>query len=344
MLNPLYRVIARIIVAIHGALAHVLGSGGWSWALSIVGLTVGVRLVLVPLFVKQIKAQRTMQMLQPKIKEIKEKYKNDKQRQNEEIMKLQREHGNPLLGCLPILVQIPLFLALFHTLDSVVPQPVKGQPGKYIQHASIGLSAAAAHGMAYAKIFGTSLASAFTSNSALLKHLGSSPGTTKVVTVVLILIMSATTFLTQRQIFGRSGPLDPAQARQQKILLYLSPLFLGVFGFRFPVGVLLYWFTTNVWSMGQQYVVLRRMPPLGVPGKPGTGASKPPMVQKPALAGGTATSIVEPRPVLPGRAGSVLPADSVDRPPAPAAARRPGGQTGRPPKRRGKGQRRGGRR
>lgn len=337
MLNPFYHATARAIVAIHGALAHVFGSGGWAWALSIVVLTMGVRLVLVPLFVKQIKAQRTMQVMQPKIREIKEKYKDNKQRQNEEILKLQREHGNPLLGCLPILVQIPLFFALFHTLDSVVPKSVKGT---FVFHGSTGLSAATASAIAHAQIFGASLASSFTSSASTLRFLGSNATTTKIFTVLLIVIMMVTTFITQKQIFGRNAAsADPAQARQQKVLLYLSPLFLGVFGFRFPVGVLLYWFTTNVWSMGQQYIVLRRMGPTAAP-----ATSSAPAANRRGSepAGPQVVVSVEPRAVVPGRTANVVPAEGADRP--VPGARRPSGGPTRPPRRRTRGGRRGGRR
>lgn len=343
MLNPLYNAIARAIVAIHVVLSQVLGTSGWSWALAIILLTVGVRLVLFPLFVKQIKAQRTMQLMQPKIREIRERHKHDKQKMNEEVLKLQREHGNPLLGCLPILVQIPLFFALFHTLDGVVPKHTKGS---YVPSGSVGLSPASANSMAHAHIFGTSLASSFTSSTAILHYLGSGAIATKVVTVLLIVIMMATTFITQKQIFGRNATMDPSQAKQQKILLYLSPLMLGVFGFRFPVGVLLYWFTTNVWSMGQQYVVLRRMPP---PGSPVVVAAKRPsrFFPRPVTATGVVAEVapaslpVEPRAVVPGRAGS-LPTDSERRP--TTTPRRAGGPPNRPPRRRSKSGRRGGRR
>ena len=113
MLNPLYNIVGKTIGFFHGAIfSHIFGYNSFfAWALSIVLLTMVVRLILFPLFVKQIKSQRTMQVMQPRIKEIREKYKHDKQKMNEELMALQKEHGNPLLGCLPIFAQIPLFIA-----------------------------------------------------------------------------------------------------------------------------------------------------------------------------------------------------------------------------------------
>lgn len=349
MLNPLYNLVARAVVTFHAGLRHVLGTGGWSWALSIVLLTVAVRFVLVPLFVKQIKAQRTMQLMQPKIKEIKEKYKNDKARQNQEIMRLQKEHGNPLLGCLPIVVQIPLFLALYHVLNGFAP---KHSHGLYIPKAANGLSFGTAETVAKAKIFGVSLSAAFTSNTHLLRYVGSDPGATKVLAVVLILIMMITTFITQRQIFGRNSTnLDSSQMTQQRVLLYLSPLLLGVFGFKMPIGVLLYWFTTNAWSMAQQYVVLRRMAPLGAaPAPPAPGRQVQVRTKSEPVIGGAAAIVPAesetpdvPAPPAP-RAPRKPPVPAADGPNLRGSTPRPSGSGSRPPKRRSKNARRGGRR
>lgn len=329
MLNPIYDFVARAIVSIHGVLVHVFGHSGWSWALSIVLLVMAVRLVMFPLFVKQIKAQRTMQLMQPKIKELKDKYKNDKQKMNEEMIKLQREHGNPLLGCLPIVVQIPLFLSLFRVMNGFAPkggltamqkQVANGFGGYYPTHLN-GLSVSTASEIAHAKIFGASIASSFTSSHRALVLLGSDGLTTKILCVVLIAIMMSTTFLTQKQIMGRNAPADAQSAATQKILLYLSPLFLGVFGFRFSVGVLLYWFTTNLWSMGQQFFVIRRMPPIVAAGGTALPSASAGPVSKPT--GGLLGGLLGGRAAAASRAAAepaVGPQRMIQQRPAPASA------------------------
>lgn len=257
--DPLYSAVAHAVVGIHDGLEPVFGkTNGYGWALSIVLLTMGVRLILFPLFVKQIKSQRTMQTMQPKMKEIKEKYKHDRQKMNAELMALQKEHGNPLLGCLPIFAQIPLFFALFHVLNGITPKMIKGVLTFQANH---GLTQDQSQVIGSAKVFGVPLASAFRSSAAVLKKLEAGNATAvKVVALVLIVVMCATTYLTQKQIQGRNGPVDPAQRTQQKMMLYLAPGMLAISGFIFPIGVLFYWLTTNLWSMAQQFFVLRRMP------------------------------------------------------------------------------------
>ena len=380
MLDPLYRLVAAAIVFFHGALSPIFGKDSfWSWALAIVLLTMVVRLLLFPLFVKQIKSQRTMQMLQPRIKEIREKYKNDKQRMNMELMALQKEHGNPLLGCLPIFAQIPLFIALFHVLRALQPHHTTlgvcqwTAKNGYILHETSGLNCQQVYDFAHAKLFGVSLAASFRSPAAELDYLGANSMAVKIMAAILIVIMSVTTYMTQKQIMGRQPSVDPAQATQQKIILYLIPAMLLFSGTLFPIGVLFYWLTTNLWSMGQQFFVLRRMPPV-VPLPTGPAAAR-------AVSGGTkpsgpgrqtrTTGGQQKKGSAPGKQGQaqqespdgqaepsgestppggargrpVPPGEPVQRPPAPsvaaAPARRPSGS--RPAKNRGKGQRRGGR-
>src|SRR6185437_7188380 len=131
VLDPLYNLVARGVIVFHNILAPLFGKHGFfSYAIAIAIIVVIVRILIFPLFVRSVRAQRTMQMLQPRMKEIREKYKNDKQRMNQEVMKLQKEHGNPLLGCLPLLLQIPLFISLYHVFNAVArtPKEVKGFP------------------------------------------------------------------------------------------------------------------------------------------------------------------------------------------------------------------------
>ncbi|MGH3744508.1 MAG: membrane protein insertase YidC [Mycobacteriales bacterium] len=331
MLNVLYNFVARATVVIHGALRHVTGDNGYTWALSIILLTASVRLILVPLFVKQIKSQRTMQVMQPKIKELREKYKNDKQKMNEEMIKLQREHGNPLLGCLPTLLQIPLFLALYRVMNGFEPQKSLTIPGNingyYPAHLS-GLSVSEASQIAHAKIFGASLATTFRSSHEVLNTLGANLVSTRIVCAVLIVIMMVSTYVTQRQIMGRSSVAgNPQQAATQKILLYVSPLFLGIFGLRISVGGLLYWFTSNLWSMVQQLIVIRRMPPIVEPGSGPSPAAPPAKPSGSPRLGGRKR---EPQPPpAPAPARLVQQRTASEGPPAESGAAPHGG---RPPR------------
>ncbi len=285
MLDPLYHLAANAIVFFHRGFGPIFGdSSFFSWAFSVVLLVICVRILIFPLFVKQVKSQRTMQMMQPRIKEIREKWGHDKPRMQQEIMALQREHGNPLLGCLPIVLQIPLFISLFHVFTHLAPMN-EGPNGSLVWRPRVGLSAHEVEQIASAKVFGISLSSSFRSNSQLVDFLGLNTTHVRILAVVLIVLMGLTTFMTQRQIMARTGPTDPQQAMVQKILLYGSPLMLAIFGFRFPIAVLLYWLTTNLWSMGQQFFVIKRMPPvqpLTASGRPAAAADGGAVPARPA--------------------------------------------------------------
>ena len=259
ILNPLYNFVSGVIVGIHYLLSPIFGfDSGVTWALSIVGLVVLIRVILIPLFVKQIKSQRALTALQPQMKAIQTKYKDDRQKQSEEMMKLYKEHKtNPLASCFPILAQAPIFFALFTVLNGIAAKTDAGVPapiargflkGEYLESA------------AQATFFGAKISQSF---------LGSPDTTVKIVTVILIFIMSATTFTTQRQLMVKGMPkMDSSNnmmLQQQKIMLYLFPVIFAVSGVNFPVGVLIYWSTTNFWTWGQQYYVIKRNPTPGSP-------------------------------------------------------------------------------
>ena len=235
---------------------------GWAWALSIVGLTAVVRMLLIPLFVKQIHSSRRMQLIQPEMQKIQKKYKGKRdpesqKAQQAEIMDLYRRTGtNPFSSCLPILIQSPFFFALFQLLNNLKAQ-AEGQPG----HDAIGpITTEVAKVIESSTIFGAKLSDAFFMAGA------TSPLSTKILTAILIVLMSATTFTTQYQLMRKNMPaaaLDNPFAKQQKVLLYLMPIFFAISGINFPIGVLLYWLTTNIWTMGQQFYVIRNMPAPG---------------------------------------------------------------------------------
>ncbi len=266
LFDPIAQPVAFVLKAIHAGLSTFLPAGsGWAWGLSIVLLTITVRILLFPLFVKQIKSQRRMQELAPKIKELQAKHKGDRETLNTELMKLYKDHGtNPISGCLPLILQLPVFFALFTVMNEFKP----GAKAKY------GLTPDLITQGAHAKVFGAPISAAFNSTPTFLRQLGGDATTVKVVAVIMIVTMGATTFFTQRQMIARNGAAtDPQQAQVQKIMLYVLPFSFAIFGFSFPIGVLLYWLTTNVWSMGQQHYVIRRMPPV-VPGSGGQAGGK----------------------------------------------------------------------
>jgi YidC/Oxa1 family membrane protein insertase len=256
ILNPLYDAVSWIIVQFHAFYGLIFDAdSGWAWGLSIVSLVVLIRTALIPLFVKQIKSTRNMQALQPKMKAIQERYKNDRQKQSEEMMKLYKETGtNPLSSCLPILVQSPFFFALYHVLSNVA----KGKPVGVI-HQDLVSSAQNAH------IFGAPLPAKFMDSAATLAKLHATLADVRVVTIIMIVMMSASQFYTQRQLMTKNVDMsvNTPFMQQQKMLMYVFPLIFAVFGIFAPVGVLVYWLTTNVWTMGQQMVVIRRNPTPG---------------------------------------------------------------------------------
>jgi YidC/Oxa1 family membrane protein insertase len=291
IITPLEYLTSGILVVFHKLFADILNvPEGISWALSIVCLTVVIRIALIPLFVKQIKNSRNLQLLQPKVKELQKKYGHDRERLTQETMKLYKETGtNPLASCLPLLLQMPIFLALFRTLNSAAHNDVVG-------------------------FMTDQLASSLTS-SAIFDHIyvsdsftGEGASTTsKWVTAFLVLAMTATTFTTQRQLMRKNMPesaLTGQYAQQQKILLYVLPVVFAVGGIAFPIGVLLYWTTSNLWTMGQQFYVIRNNP---TPGTPAAEAKKArdeakakrhgePSAATPATAAAVATEEEAPKP------------------------------------------------
>ncbi len=253
ILKPLYIAVSWVIVTLHDFLSPIFGTdSGVSWSLAIVGLVILIRIILIPLFVKQIKSQRALTALQPHMKEIQKKYKDDRQKQSEEMMKLYKEHKtNPLASCFPILAQAPIFFALFTVLSGIgKTPPVKH--GVLTQEDVISA--------ANAKFFGAPISQTF---------LGTDITTVKIVTVILITFMSATTFTTQRQLMLKGMPkMDSSNnmmLQQQKIMLYAFPVIFAISGVNFPIGVLIYWSTTNLWTWGQQFYVIKRNPTPGSP-------------------------------------------------------------------------------
>jgi YidC/Oxa1 family membrane protein insertase len=253
-LNPLVwleTLVSWVLVSFHSLTSRVfLPDSGWAWSLAIVLLVILIRIILIPLFVKQIKSQRNLQIIQPQVKEIQKKYQGDRERQSQELMKLYKETGtNPLSSCLPILAQAPIFYALFIVLQGIAMSQPKGVLTDELVESARNAT------IAGAPIYGTFMNRDETAN----------PSATLWVTLVLIFLMTLTSFLTQRQLIVKNTAPDNPMVKQQKILLYVFPVIFAVTGINFPVGVLLYWFTTNLWTMGQQFYVIRNSPQPGTP-------------------------------------------------------------------------------
>ncbi|MCL3992922.1 membrane protein insertase YidC [Streptomyces lavenduligriseus] len=248
--------VSWVIVQFHKVYGAIFGPDtGWAWGLSIVSLVILIRICLIPLFVKQIKATRAMQTLQPEMKKIQERYKNDRQRQSEEMMKLYKESGtNPLSSCLPILAQSPFFFALYHVLAGIASGKKIG-----VIDADLLESARNAH------IFGAPLAAKFFSSDSQVSALHASLTDVRIVTAIMIVLMSASQFYTQRQLMTKNvdTTVKTPFMQQQKMLMYVFPIMFAVLGVNFPVGVLIYWLTTNVWTMGQQMYVIHNNPTPG---------------------------------------------------------------------------------
>ncbi|WP_036507201.1 membrane protein insertase YidC [Nocardioides sp. URHA0020] len=255
IMTPLYYAISAVLVAWHWMLTQIGldPDSGLTWVLSVIGLTLTVRAALIPLFVKQIKSSRNMQLIQPKVKELQKKYGHDRERLAQETMKLYKESGtNPFASCLPILIQMPIFLALFRLLDH---HAAKGDGKAFI-------TTELAHSFQNAELFGV-----IPLKATFLKADGSTA--VMVVAALLVIAMTATTFTTQRQLMSKNMPADALSgpyAQQQKLLLYVLPVVFAVGGIAFPIAVLFYWTTSNLWTMGQQFYVIRNNP------APGTAA------------------------------------------------------------------------
>jgi YidC/Oxa1 family membrane protein insertase len=270
IMTPLYYATSGVLIVFHNLFNGVLGlHEGVSWALAIIGLTIVIRTALIPLFVRQIKSSRNLQLLQPKIKELQKKYGHDREKLTQETMKLYKDTGtNPLASCLPLLLQMPIFIALFRTLNYAA----KNETAGFLTHEQV-------NSLSSSTLFGIAkISDSFTNNAVGWPWAWSG---TQFVTAALVILMTATTFTTQRQLMRKNMPesaLTGQYAQQQKILLYVLPVVFAVGGIAFPIGVLLYWTTSNLWTMGQQFYVIRNNPTPGTPAfdaKQARDAAKP---------------------------------------------------------------------
>jgi YidC/Oxa1 family membrane protein insertase len=261
LLNPLADLVAWVIMHLHAWLGAVFGPDtGAAWGLSIVILVVAIRICLIPLFVKQVHAQRKMAQHAPQLAELRKKYKNDKQRLNEETMKFYKENGvNPLAGCLPMIPQMIVFFALFYVLRAIAEwSPAHFVNGKLVPATTpkYGLTIPVLESAQRATIFGVHLG-----DKLLLPHTPGMGLVPSIVAVITVAISATTTFLTVRQSSKRGlmqTNVDPdnPMAATQKYMMYIVPFF-SLTGLYWQYGLVLYWVTTNMWTLGQQYFMFR---------------------------------------------------------------------------------------
>ena len=257
LLWPIKWLIELILVSFH-TLWTAVGldfDSGASWVLSIVGLVLVVRAALIPVFVRQIKSQRNMMLVQPELQKLQKKYKGKTDRESrerfaKEQMELYKRTGsNPLSSCLPLLLQMPIFMGLFFVLND----SQRNQAGVGLLNSELALS------FSQAQIFGAKLSATFFSGDEL---------NVRILAGIMIVLMSGSQFITQKQIMAKNQNPDVANSQfmqTQKILLYVLPLVFLVSGLTFPLGVMTYWLVSNFWTMGQQFVVIRNMPTPGSP-------------------------------------------------------------------------------
>jgi len=256
---PIEWVVAWIIYGSHWVFTTLgMAAGpGTAWVLSIVALVIVIRVLLIPLFFKQIKASRGMQMIQPELQAVQKKYKGktdpaSRENMTRETMELYRKHGtNPFASCMPILLQSPIFFALFRVLNSLkqISEGTADPIGPITRDVAGDIESST--------LFGAQLSDVFLQTDSMVS---------RIVVIVLIVAMSVTTFTTQRQLTMKNMPpsaLEGPMAQTQKLMLYMLPVVFAISGVNFPVGVLIYWTVTNIWSMGQQYYTIKRMPTPG---------------------------------------------------------------------------------
>ena len=188
IINPLYYLISVVLVGFHRVFGAVFGpASGASWALSIIFLTLLIRAALIPLFVKQIKSSRNLQLVQPKVKELQKKYGHDRERLAQETMALYKETGtNPFASCLPLIIQMPIFIALFQLIN----RAAKGQKRGVLTLTDV-------NHLSNAKIFGARIADTFT---------GANTINVQILAGILVVAMTATTCLTQRTLMRNNIP------------------------------------------------------------------------------------------------------------------------------------------
>jgi YidC/Oxa1 family membrane protein insertase len=222
-------------------------NAGLSWGGAIIALTVVTRTVLIPLTYKQLKGMRAMQALQPQMKEIQEKYKNDRQRMQQETMRFFQENKvNPFASCIPLLAQLPVFITLFYVLQNDLRIDICGQTEKVCSEVPPG-------NWGESFLFIPDLTAKATGG-----------------VLIALLVIYVTTQLLSGLVMAISAD------KTQRTLMMVLPFILVPFIISFPAGLVLYWITTNIWTIGQQYAIKRLVPPPHLATPEEKAAAKPP--------------------------------------------------------------------
>lgn len=255
IMQPLYWAVSGIVVGAHWLFSPLFGEDtGLTWVLSILALTVVVRTLMTPLYAKQLNSSRAMQTLQPKIKAIQDKYGSDRERVGQETMKLYKDEGvSPTSSCLPLLIQLPIFWSLFRVLNSAAR-------GTALGHFFV-VNPDLVESLSNATVFSASLSGRFWPMS-------DGFGATQVLALILIVCMTSALFFQQLHMMRRNMPpsaMEGPFAQQQKMMLYMMPLMFIFGGIAMPIGVLFYWMLSNVWTLIQQYIIIRTYPTPGTP-------------------------------------------------------------------------------
>jgi YidC/Oxa1 family membrane protein insertase len=272
VLNFIYYPVSFILWAWHEAFSFLLPGDGWAggiaWTLSVVFLVFTLRAILYKPFVSQVRSMRKMQEFQPELQKVRKKYANDKQKQAAEMQRLQREHGvNPVAGCLPVFVQVPVFIGLFHVLRSFGPVNAQGIPVNLdgsIRTQNYFFDQAGVQSFNNASLFGAKLGSWVTQGPTELAAAGTTITNMIIVMIPLMIAAGIFTHITARhsvarQVASGQGMDNPQTAIMQKLMLYVFPIGVVVGAPFLPLAILIYWVSNNLWTLGQQYVVYRRI-------------------------------------------------------------------------------------
>jgi YidC/Oxa1 family membrane protein insertase len=237
---PAANILQPLIDVVNAVLQFFHNQAGLSWGMAIIALTVVTRAVLIPLTYKQLKGMRALQALQPQIKELQAKYKNDKQRMQQEMMRFYKENKvNPFASCIPLLAQLPVFFTLFSVLRHELPADIGCKAGQCGSEASF--------------LFIPDLTSKATGG-----------------VLIALLILYVGTQLVSGMVMSVTAD------KSQRTMMFVLPLIFVPFVINFPAGLVLYWITTNVWTIGQQYTIQRLIPAPHVPTIEEARAAKPP--------------------------------------------------------------------
>jgi YidC/Oxa1 family membrane protein insertase len=237
---PAANILQPLIDIANGVLQFFHDNAGLSWGMSIIALTVCTRALLIPLTYRQLKGMRALQALQPQIKEIQAKYKNDRQRMQQEMMRFYQENKvNPFASCIPLIAQLPVFITLFYVLRHELPSDIGCQAGHCGSEASF-----------------------FFINDLTAKAVGAE--------LIVLLVLYVGTQLVSGLVMSVTAD------KSQRIMMGLLPFVFVPFVINFPAGLVLYWITTNFWTIGQQYVIQRVIPAPVAATPEAIAAAKPP--------------------------------------------------------------------